>query len=317
MEHSSPALVTFLLYSGAVFGIAWAAHRLQRKKSFLGEYFLGSRGLGMLALALTFGATSASAGSFAGFPSLIYTHGWVLALWIASYMIFPLCGMGLLGKRLNRFSKETGAITLPDVLRARFGGPAPALLSTALMALMLTVYLIPQFTLASLIINQLLGESAVFVSIVSGFNEMPRGWGWTVLDPAYVVGLLLFAVLVVIYTTFGGFRAVVWTDMMQGFVMVVGVVVMLVLALAMTGGLSNASETLKEAVPPRLGEVSFSRISEDQSQSVTILADSWFSWEDDAGSHYGRVNQTAHLPAGNLSANVVRFVEVSGEAAIS
>ncbi len=126
----------------------------------------------MPAPALTFRATSASAGSSAGFPSLIYTHGWVPALWIAGYMMFPLCGLGLLGKRLNRFSRETGAITLPDVLRARLSGQAPAPLSTALMAILLTVYLIPQFTPASLIIHQLLGQSQVYPGVVSQLGEV-------------------------------------------------------------------------------------------------------------------------------------------------
>ncbi len=88
-EGANPALVMFVLYTLVVFSLAWFAHRVLAKKAFMSEYFLGSRGLGMVALALTFGATSASAGSFAGFPSLIYAHGWVLALWIASYLIFP------------------------------------------------------------------------------------------------------------------------------------------------------------------------------------------------------------------------------------
>ncbi len=72
------------------------------------------------AFALTFAATSASGGSFTGFPSLIYTHGWILALWIASYMMVPVLTMGLLGKRLNQVARRAGAITVPDVIRGRF-----------------------------------------------------------------------------------------------------------------------------------------------------------------------------------------------------
>ena len=79
------------------------------EKEFVGEYFLGSRNLGLWAFALTFAATSASGGSFMGFPSLIYTHGWVLALWIASYMVVPIVGMGLLGKRMNRLARQSGS----------------------------------------------------------------------------------------------------------------------------------------------------------------------------------------------------------------
>ena len=85
----------------------------------MSEYFLGSRGLGVWAFALTFAATSSSGGSFMGFPAKIYTHGWSLSLWIASYMIVPLCGMGLLGKRVNQIARETGAITLPELLELK------------------------------------------------------------------------------------------------------------------------------------------------------------------------------------------------------
>ena len=45
---------------GAVFGIAALSNRLLQKKSFLSEYFLGSRSLGVWTFALTFAATSAS-----------------------------------------------------------------------------------------------------------------------------------------------------------------------------------------------------------------------------------------------------------------
>ena len=62
-EGSNAALVMFVMYTLVVLALAWFSHRALAKKQFLSEYFLGSRGLGMVALALTFGATSASAGS--------------------------------------------------------------------------------------------------------------------------------------------------------------------------------------------------------------------------------------------------------------
>ncbi|MFP6751700.1 MAG: hypothetical protein VB855_08490, partial [Pirellulaceae bacterium] len=99
---SNAALWTFLIYMLAVFSLAVLSNRLMKGKNFLSEYFLGSRGLGVWAFALTFAATSASGGSFTGFPSKIYTHGWVLGLWIGSYIVVPICAMGLLGKRINQ-----------------------------------------------------------------------------------------------------------------------------------------------------------------------------------------------------------------------
>jgi hypothetical protein len=77
---SNAALFTFLIYTLAVFGLAALSNQSLKSKNFLSEYFLGSRSLGVWAFALTFAATSASGGSFTGFPSKIYTHGWVLGL---------------------------------------------------------------------------------------------------------------------------------------------------------------------------------------------------------------------------------------------
>ncbi|MCA9022868.1 MAG: hypothetical protein KDA74_22115, partial [Planctomycetaceae bacterium] len=74
-SNPNAALVSFLIYTAAVFVIAALSNRLLKSKSFLSEYFLGSRGLGVWAFALTFAATSSSGGSFTGFPSKIYSHG--------------------------------------------------------------------------------------------------------------------------------------------------------------------------------------------------------------------------------------------------
>ncbi|HRX82974.1 MAG TPA: hypothetical protein P5307_28100, partial [Pirellulaceae bacterium] len=79
---SNSAIVTFSIYIVGVLVLAWLSNRLLQSKSFLSEYFLGSRSLGVWAFALTFAATSASGGSFIGFPSLVYTHGWIVGLWI-------------------------------------------------------------------------------------------------------------------------------------------------------------------------------------------------------------------------------------------
>ncbi len=312
-DGANPALVMFLLYTLVVFALAWFAHRVLSKKAFLSEYFLGSRGLGMVALALTFGATSASAGSFAGFPSLIYAHGWVLALWIASYMIFPLCGMGLLGKRLNQVARKTGAITVPDVLRERFESKALALISTLLMAFMLTIYLIPQFTLATLIMEQLLGEAALYQRAAMGLASVAGGLMPGGVSAEYVLGLLLFAVLVVLYTTFGGFRAVVWTDVLQGFVMIVGVLVMLVLALAQVGGLPAATQRLAQMTPPRLGEVVFETPIPAPATGHRIPSDTWFTLADETTSalRLFRINQPALIAPGDTRSAAIKAVEIT------
>ena len=57
---SNAALVSFCIYTAVVFALAWLAGRKREGKSFMNEYSLGSRNLGLWAFAPTYAATSAS-----------------------------------------------------------------------------------------------------------------------------------------------------------------------------------------------------------------------------------------------------------------
>ncbi len=283
-----PALATFVAYTLVVFGLAALSSRLLKNRSFLSEYFLGSRSLGVWALALTFAATSASGGSFTGFPALIYTHGWVLALWISSYMIFPICTMGFLGKRLNQVARKTGAITVPDVLRDRFQSSAFAILATSLLIFFTCVNLVGQFKAGSVILMTLLGENTAYLvarsTVGTVLSSVPM---LASLEPGYVLCLLTFGVAVIVYTTWGGFHAVVWTDVMQGIVMVIGVMIMLPLAIYQVGGLGNATRELAAMVPPHSAEFALTMESAD----ANVIQGSWLqtTTTDDAEPRVFRV----------------------------
>ena len=251
MSGGSAALYTFVGYIMAVFVLAWAANRLLKERSFLSEYFLGSRSLGVWAFALTFAATSASGGSFTGFPSKIYSHGWVLALWIGSYMVVPICMMGLIGKRINQVARISGAITVPDVLRDRFQSPAFGLMATALIVFFMAFNLVAQCKAGSLILKTLLEGVDTFQQLALSLGAVVGDSGYCAgVDPQYLLCLMVFGLVVVVYTAYGGFHAVVWTDVMQGVVMVVGVVIMLPLALYQVGGLEKATKDMAQMLPP-------------------------------------------------------------------
>ena len=310
--NSASAIVVFVGYSAVVFALAWFSHRALAGRQFLSEYFLGSRGLGFVALFLTFGATSASAGSFTGFPAVIYTSGWVLALWIASYMVFPLCGMGLLGKRINQLARRSGAITIPDLLRERFQSSGVALLATLLLTFLLAFYLVPQFKAGSLILERLLGGTAAYRLGGDAMSRLIAGIPFLAgANPRYLFGLLLFAVIVIAYSTYGGFRAVVWTDMLQGLVMLVGVLIMLVLALHQVGGLTRATTLMTQMTPPRLGEVVFYRPStKDDDEAIKIDADMYFTRSDAPGGvRLFRTNELATLT--DAETDPVKVVEIT------
>jgi SSS family solute:Na+ symporter/sodium/pantothenate symporter len=220
---------------GVVVASVWLgtlASRVTARGRFLDAYFLGNRTLGAWALALT--ATVQSGGTFMGFPSLVYSHGWIVALWIAPYMVIPLTGLCILGKRLAHLSRRTGAVTVPDLFRARFGSPALGLAASLLIMFYMSFMMVAQFKAGALIMKISwpgTGALALTEDAVGG------------IDRAYYLGLALFAVVVVGYTIIGGFLAAVWTDLFQSVLMFLGVVTLLPLAVTAAGGMEQATLT--------------------------------------------------------------------------
>ncbi len=144
-------LVALLVFIAASVWLGTVAQRVVEKGSFLKGYFLGNRGLGAWALALT--ATVQSGGTFMGFPSLVYSFGWIVALWIASYMVVPITGFGVLGKRISQLSRRTGAITVPDLFRERFGSPAAGLMASLLILLFMSFMMVAQFKAGAIVMK--------------------------------------------------------------------------------------------------------------------------------------------------------------------
>lgn len=142
------ALGVFILASGYI-GVL--ANRATRDGSFLKGFFLGNRGLGAWALALT--ATVQSGGTFMGFPSLVYTHGWIVALWIGSYMVVPITGFAILGKRLAQLSRRMGSITIPDFFRERFGSPTLGIVASLGILFYMSFMMVAQFKAGAIVMK--------------------------------------------------------------------------------------------------------------------------------------------------------------------
>ncbi len=239
-----------------ILGSVWIgilANRATSGGGFMKGFFLGNRGLGAWALALT--ATVQSGGTFMGFPSLVYKHGWIVGLWIASYMVVPITGFGIIGKRLAHLSRRTGAVTVPDLFRTRFNSPAVGLTCTIFLLLYMSFLMFAQFK-AGAIVMQLAWPDTTDIAIAEDITPAAEtsytvGFaGVTVTLTRYHIGLMLFTFVVVGYTLIGGFLGAVWTDLFQSLLMFVGVMILLYASLTAVGGLENASLTsLKHTGP--------------------------------------------------------------------
>jgi len=304
------ALVSFGIYLVFVFVLAAVANREGKGKSFLSEYFLGSRGIGVWAFAFTYAATSASGGSFMGFPSLIYTHGWVLAWWIAGYMVVPLVALGLLAKRINQVGRIAGAITVPELLRRRFASNAVGNVATVLVVFFLFFFLMAQFKAGAEIMATLLEDVPVYREAVVAVENLSDGLPWVgAADPDYLLCLLFFAVSVIIYTAYGGFRAVVWTDVMQGIVMGIGVIVMLVLTLIQVGGLERATRELAEMTPPEFVEVAVVA-GAASGEEKRFPRGTWLKTQD---GDIVRLKEAATIPARAIESEMIEALRLTSE----
>ena len=167
------------------------------------EYFLGGRQMGPWVTALSAQASDMSAWLLMCLPGSILAWGmgqvWIaigLALGTALNWIF-------LATRLRRFSQAADdSITLPQYLTNRFASTNPALkvVCAVVFLVAFTVYVASAFV----------AGRTVLLSIIPTMNP--------------TLAIVIFAVIVLVYTFLGGYKAVCWTDFFQGLLMLVALV---------------------------------------------------------------------------------------------
>ena len=230
MTNRIEMMIPLLLYFFFIMGIALWGNKKTKDKTgtsgFMEEYFLGSRSMGGFVLAMAIITTYTSASSFIGGPGVAYKVGlgWILLSMIQVPTAFLT--LGVLGKRFAVIARRTNAVTITDFLRARYKSDAVVILAS--LALLI-------FFMASML-AQFIGGARLFESI-TGYS--------------YQMGLLIFGLTVIMYTTIGGFRAVVLTDTIQGIMMLLASTAILVAVITAGGGVANIMSSL-QAIDPGL-----------------------------------------------------------------
>ena len=199
--------------------------------NFLNEYFTGSRSLGGFVLAMTTVATYSSVSSFVGGPGQAWDigFGWIYMSVIQVTALFLV--LGILGKKMAIVSRKIDAVTVIDVIRHRYQSDMLANLSAIIIVLFFSATMVAQFV----------GGAKLFEA-VTGYS--------------YVIGLLVFGVVVVIYTAVGGFRGVAVTDALCAVAMLIGMVILLIGILKAGGGYASIMEQITERRPELLEPLS-------------------------------------------------------------
>ncbi len=193
------------------------------------EYFLGGRSMGPWVTAMSAQASDMSGWLLMGFP------GAILALGMGQVWIGIGLGLGtaanwiLVAKRLRRFSRASGdAITLPQYLTNRFASQKPLLkiVCAVIFLISFTVYVASAFV----------AGKGVMCAVIPSLADKP------------LAAMGIFAVLILIYTFLGGYKAVCWTDFFQGLLMLVAILaVPIVMSFGDFNSTYNGSFGLNEA----------------------------------------------------------------------
>jgi SSS family solute:Na+ symporter/sodium/pantothenate symporter len=193
-----------------------------RRENTLRDFYLAGNGIGFVVLLLTLYATQYSGNTLFGFSGKAYRVGYA---WIVSvhFMTATVVFYLLLAPRLYPLAKRHGFITPTDFLRHRFQSPALSLLGAVVMIVAISNFLLAQLMAMGNALEGLVGAEPKTV---------------------YIIGVVLLALIIVVYETLGGFRAVAWTDTIQGFVLFVGFFMLLAMVFREFGSLEQATRIL-------------------------------------------------------------------------
>jgi Na+/pantothenate symporter len=182
-----------------------------RRTKNLPEFYIAGKKLGALAVSFSFFATYFSTAAFLGGGGTGFLLGFQWsAFLIFFHILFAIVAWLIIAPPMKRIADQHGVMTIPELFEKSFGKKAQII--CALIILFLFEF--------------------YMVSIYKGAGNLLQ----TMLQISYFEGLLITAIIVALYTAIGGFRAVVTTDIIQGFIMLLGAILLFVSLFYYFGG---------------------------------------------------------------------------------
>jgi sodium/proline symporter len=226
MSNNTTTIAAMVLYMGVCLALGFVAWRRTRS---LGDFILGGRSLGSWVTALSAQATDMSGWLLMGLPGLAYASGFDSVWLLAGLVAGTWLNWRWVAAPLRSATERHGnSLTLPDYLERRFDDRSRLLrtLSALFILVFFVFYTSSGFVAAGRLFEALFG--------------LP-----------YVEAMWWGTLVMLIYTFVGGFLAVSWSDVLQGSLMFLALVIVAVLGLALAGGPGVAWARL-EALDPQL-----------------------------------------------------------------
>ncbi len=224
-EFRQPIILGFVaLYMGICIWVGlWA---MRRTKS-AGDFFVAGRGLGPWVVSLAVFSSTLSGFGFVGGPGLVYATG-LSSIWMAVCSALGFAtGYYLIAKRIRMIAEVRNAMSLPDIVFARYGSEAARLLTAGTILLGVLGYLATQILAMGVVLQSILAGTEMFADI------------------SLLASVVISSTVLIFYCVTGGIVASVYTDLVQGIVMIIaGALVVITAASVFDGGFEQASSIL-------------------------------------------------------------------------
>ena len=196
------------------------------QKNTAEDYFLANRSLGAIVLFFTLSATNFSAFFFLGFAGSGYRIGISYYPMMAWGTGFAALTFYFIGDRVWRLGKQKGLITPAELIADRFGNQPLKLIFLAVMV----IFTLPYLTL------QPIGAGYLLENLTGG--QIP-----------YFIGATFLTLAIVFYVCIGGMNSVALTDVFQGILMFVLMIVALFAIAHGLGGIGTANQAVYDLNP--------------------------------------------------------------------
>lgn len=222
------ALVVLGVYLGVLLTLGAVAWR--RSRTTEEDYYLAGRGQGFIVTVMTIMATFFSSAAMLGVPGNVYKEGVAFMLFALNLPCAGAC-IYLFGTRIRRIGRRRGYVTQGDMIADYYGDSAGLRLLVALVGFLYVLpYVIMQIKAGGHLAQGLFPQSA----------------------EAFERGALALSVVTIVYILVGGMRSVAWTDVLQGFLLIGGMLIAAVATIVTLGGFGGFFEKVREIDPAGL-----------------------------------------------------------------
>ena len=186
-------------------------------------FYIGGRSLGPLVTAMSAEASDMSSYLLMGLPGLAYIAGLAEVSWTAiGLAIGTYLNFLFVSRILRRYSEKLGAFTIPEYFSNRYGDKKHVI--SCIAALIILIFFIPY-------------TASGFKAVGTLFNSL--------FGVEYHIAMLFGAVIIVAYTTLGGFLAVSTTDLIQSIFMTIALFIVVFFGISQAGGMGAVMENAR------------------------------------------------------------------------